>query len=320
MKKYLSLILVAFMLVGMLAACGGNDSGVTTTETGATEAGVTEAEAAVLTTNAESALKRNAVQDLGLDTKYKGGVLKVAMECAYAPYNWSQADDTYGAVRIADSGNFAYGYDVMMAKYLAAALGAEVEIHKMEWDSIPTAVQAGTVDCAICGMSVTADRLETVDFTNPYYYATIVCVVNADGAYANAAKLADLDGAKATSQLNTIWYDKCVDQIPNVGKQTAMEDVPAMFTALTSGAVDVVVCDQPTALAAVTANPSLKLLDFSGSDDDFEVSEEDVNIGIAVTKGNDELTEALNTALATLTKDDYTAWMEDAIAVQPMNE
>ncbi len=60
-------------------------------------------------------------------------VLKVGMECAYAPYNWSQNSADGGAVKIAGSNEYAYGYDVMMAKKLADSMGAELEIQKIEW-------------------------------------------------------------------------------------------------------------------------------------------------------------------------------------------
>ena len=83
--------------------------------------------------------------------RLEDGVLTVAMECAYAPYNWTQADDSNGAVRIKDSNNYANGYDVIVAKKLAEELGVELEIVKSDWDSLIPAVQSGTVDCAIAG-------------------------------------------------------------------------------------------------------------------------------------------------------------------------
>ncbi|GFI60858.1 putative histidine-binding protein [Clostridiales bacterium] len=101
-------------------------------------------------------------------------VLTVAMECGYAPYNWTQPDDSNGAVQIKDSPDYAYGYDVIMAKHIAEKLGMELEIVKLDWDSLVPAVQSGTVDCVIAGQSITSERLEMVDFTEPYYYASIV--------------------------------------------------------------------------------------------------------------------------------------------------
>jgi len=238
-------------------------------------------------------------------------VLRVGMECGYAPYNWAQSSDANGAVPINGSSDFAYGYDVMMAKLLAEQMGYELQIHKIDWDSLPIAVQSGTVDCVIAGQSITSERLETVDFTTPYYYASIVALTTKGSAYENAKSVADLKGAVCTSQLSTIWYDVCLPQIPDANIKPAMESAPAMFVALDSGKADVVVTDQPAAMGALAVYPNMVALDLSGGD--FKVSDEEINIGISVKKGNTQLLEALNAGLAKLTTDDFTKMMNEAI-------
>ena len=245
-------------------------------------------------------------------------VLRVAMECGYAPYNWTQTTDANGAVQISGSSDYAYGYDVMMAKYIAEQLGYDLEIVKLDWDSLVPAVQSGTVDCVIAGQSITSERLQMVDFTDPYYYASIICLVDKDSPYADAQGVSDLAGATCTSQMNTIWYDVCLPQIPDANILPAQDSAPAMLVALNSGRVDLVCTDMPTGQAALAAYPDMVLLDFSGSDDDFVVSEEEINIGISVAKGNTELRDAINGVLATLTVDDYTRMMNEAISVQPL--
>ena len=249
-----------------------------------------------------------------------GKVLRVAMECGYAPYNWTQSDDSNGAVPIVGSSDYAYGYDVMMAKYIAEQLGMELEIYKLDWDSLPLAVQSGTVDCVIAGQSITSQRLETVDFSEPYYYASIVTLTKKDSPFANAKSIQDLAGATATSQLNTVWYDICIPQIPDVKAATAQESAPQMLTALEANAVDIVVTDEPTAMGACSVYSDMTMLAFTGTDGDFEVSDEEINIGISMQKGNTGLCDAINGVLATLTKEDYADWMNQAIAVQPMSE
>lgn len=253
-------------------------------------------------------------------TEKNENVLRVAMECAYAPYNWTQADDSNGAVAISGTNDYAYGYDVMMAKLIAESMGKELEIVKLDWDSLVPAVASGDVDMVIAGQSITSERLEVVDFSDPYFYASIVTLTKADSAYASAASVADLAGATCTSQLGTIWYDICLPQIPNANILTAQETAPAMLVALESGAVDLVVTDMPTALAATAVYSDMVLLDFTGTDGEFEVSEEEINLGISIQKGNAELLEAVNAVLATLTVEDYEAMMADAIAVQPLSE
>ena len=247
-------------------------------------------------------------------------VLRVAMECGYAPYNWTQPTDANGAVPIADSPDYAYGYDVMMAKLIAEKLGYDLEIVRLDWDSLVPAVQSGTVDCAIAGQSITSDRLQMVDFTEPYYYATVVCLTNSDSPYASAKGVADLEGATCTSQLGTIWYDVCLPQIPDANILPAQDSAPAMLVALNSRRCDIVCTDMPTAQAALMVYPDMTLLDFSNGDDDFEVSEEEINIGISVRKGNTELLNAMNSVLSTLTVDDFNRMMDEAIQVQPLNQ
>lgn len=257
---------------------------------------------------------------VGPNSVLKTGVLRVGMECAYAPYNWTQSDNSNGAVPIHNSSDYANGYDVMMAKKICEANNWKLEIHKLDWDSIPLAVQAGEIDAAICGQSITAERMETVDFTTPYYYASIVTLVNANGKYANAAGLSDLEGATCTSQINTVWYDVCLPQIKNAKIMPAQETAPAMLVALASGAVDLVCTDYPTALAAVVAYPELKLLDFTGKEDNYKVSEEEINIGISCMKGNTELVGKINKVLETMTVEDYEEMMKEAIENQPLSE
>ena len=245
--------------------------------------------------------------------------LKVAMECGYAPYNWTQTTDANGAVKISGSTEYAYGYDVMMAKLIAEKLGKDLEIVKLDWDSLVPAVQSGTVDCVIAGQSITSDRLQMVDFTTPYYYASIVCLVNEGSKYENAQGISDLKGAVCTSQQNTVWYDVCLPQIEDANILPAQESAPAMLVALSAGRVDLICTDMPTAQAALVAYPSFRLLDFTESNDNFVVSQEEINIGISVSKNNPELTAAINEVLATLTVDDYNRMMDEAISVQPLS-
>ena len=304
LKKTLALGLVAAMAASF-TACGSSASSTAAESTAdSTASGEAAAEAAT-----------DAPDGDGDPT-----TLTVAMECAYAPYNWTQSDDSNGAVAIRGSSDYAYGYDVMMAKKIGEALGQKVQIVKLDWDSLIPAVMSGDVDCVIAGQSITAERAAQVDFSDPYYYASIVTLTKKDSAYANAASVADLAGATATSQLGTIWYDTCLPQIENANILPAQETAPAMLVALNSGACDIVVTDHPTGQAALTAYPDLTMLDFGGGDGDFQVSDEDINIGISMKKGNTALKDAINEVLATMTTDDYNTMMDEAISVQPLSE
>ena len=256
----------------------------------------------------------------GADSGVEDGVLTVGMECAYAPYNWTQTDDSNGAVPIANvPGAYANGYDVMTAKKICEANGWELEIKKLDWDSLVPAVQTGEIDCAIAGQSMTADREKVVDFAGPYIYASIVCLVQKDSPLASATGISQLTGT-CTSQRGTIWYDTCLPQIPGATVQPAADDAGAMLMAVSSGTCDFVCTDMPTAQGAVITYPNLTILDFSNSADNFEVSEEEINIGISVREGNTTLLYAMNKVLSPMTADDFNALMAEAVAIQPIEE
>lgn len=292
MKK-MTALLCMLTLTASLAGCGGSDSeGGADTDLAAEEVA-------------------SGVED---------GVLTIAMECAYAPYNWTQTDDSNGAVPIKDSNEYANGYDVMMAKKICEENGWDLEIVRTDWDSLVPGVQTGIYDAVIAGQSMTEDRMKEVDFAGPYFYASIVCVTKADSPYATAEGLSDLSGGNCTAQIATIWYDSMLPQIEGAQIQTAAETAPAMLTALDTGIVDFICTDMPTAMGAVAAYPDMVILDFSDSDDGFEVDEGEVNIGISVMKGNTVLKEAIDGVLSDMTEDDFNEMMSEAIAVQPLSE
>ena len=124
--RTMSLAFAGIMAAGALTACGGNNTAATTA------APAEQTSAAGENTSKEAAAESGEKK-----------VLKVAMECAYAPYNWTQPDDSNGAVPINDSNEYAYGYDVMMAKKICDELGYNLQIVRLDWDSLIPAVSTG---------------------------------------------------------------------------------------------------------------------------------------------------------------------------------
>ena len=241
------------------------------------------------------------------------GVLTIAMECAYAPYNWTQSDDSNGAVPISNvPGSYANGYDVMIGKKICEANGWQLEVIQSDWDSLVPGVQTGTFDAVIAGQSMTAERAEQVDFAGPYFYATIVCLTTKNSPYANAKSLADLAGGSCTAQIATIWYDTCLPQITGANMLTAAETAPAMLMALETGMADFVCTDMPTAQGAVAAYPDMVILDFSGTDGDFQFTEQE--------RAENVKREAIDGVLSTMTVEDFNELMAHAIEVQPLSE
>lgn len=296
--------IMAFMMAALTAvsmsACGGGKTEETTA--------ASQAEAAGEESKAEAPNEASGERK----------VLRVAMECAYAPYNWTQPDDSNGAVPIAESNEFAYGYDVMMAKKICEELDYDLEIVRLDWDSLIPALQSGQADCVIAGQSITAERLQAVDFSEPYYYASIVTLVKKGSKYENAKSVADLSGATCTSQQSTIWYQNCLPQIENANILAATASAPDMLMSLNADKCDLVVTDQPTGKGALVAYPNFVMLEFGGGDADFQVTEEDINIGISIKKGNTELKTAIDSVLGKMTKDDFSKMMDEAISVQPL--
>ena len=245
------------------------------------------------------------------------GVLRVGMECNYAPFNWTQAEESEYTVPIEGGAGYADGYDVQIARMVAEGLGMELVIVKTEWDGLPMGVQTGAFDLIIAGMSPTAERKVTIDFTDSYYTSDLVIVVSADGPYANATTLADFSGAYITGQINTFHYT-VIDQIPNVNKQMAMETFPAMIVALNSGIIDGYIAEEPGAVADTTANPNLTYIKFAEGEG-FVASEDDVSIAIGLQQGS-ELLEPINAILAGISDETRLQLMLDATDRQPLNQ
>ena len=286
--KRLFCLMLALLMVFTLAACGGGEE-ETTAPSG----------------------EGSAIPGL------EDGVLTVGMECVYAPYNWTQMDDSNGAVPIVNQpGAYANGYDVMMAKKFCEKYGWELEVMALEWGGLSAALKAGTIDAAIAGQSMTDERLAEVDMAGPYYYASIVCVTKKDSPLASATGISQLTGT-CTAQQATIWYESCLPQIPGAEIMPQSDDAPAMIMAVESGTVDFICTDMPTARGACATYDDLVILDFSGTDDNFVVPEGEINIGISVVKGNTQLKEAFDAVLSQMTEDDFTKLMDEAISIQP---
>ena len=278
MKKKLVLFLAAMMTALVLVACGADDE--------------------VTTTSSEGSEKKE--------------VLRVGLEAGYAPFNWSQGDDSNGAVPLKDSKEYTAGYDVEIAKRIAEGLGMELEIVKTDWDGLIPSLQSGAIDAVIAGMSPMPDRLEVIDFTENYYVSDYVIVVKEDGPYADVKTLADFKGAKITGQQATTHYD-VIDQIEGVQKQVAATDFGAMRVQLQSGAIDGYVSERPEGISAEMALENIKYI---VPEPNFEADAASTAVAVGLKKGSD-LTEKINKVLAEISEEERQKLMEDAIANQP---
>ena len=237
---------------------------------------------------------------------------RVGMEAGYAPFNWTQSDNSKGGVPIEGSPDFAGGYDVEIAKKIAEGLGKELVIVKTEWDGLVPAVASGKIDAIIAGMSPLAERKETIDFSDNYYKSNLVMVVKKGGSYEGATSIQDFSGAKVTAQLNTFHYS-VIEQINGVDLQPAMDNFPAMRVALESGVIDGYVSERPEGVSASAANDNFAMVEFT---DGFVTTEEDTAIAVGIKK-NSELTSKINEILAGVSEEERISIMDAAIANQP---
>lgn len=238
-------------------------------------------------------------------------VLRVGMEVANAPFNWSQTNNSNGAVPVVGTQEYANGYDVQIAKKIADELGMDLEIVKIEWDGLLPAVQSGKIDAIIAGMSPTPDRKKVLDFTINYYETDIVLVTRSDSKYKDAKTLSDFTGARVVAQLNTI-YDPLVEQIPEVNHLTPMPDFPTIRVALQTGKVDAYVAEKPEAISAEIANDIFKMIEL---EDGFKTNPEDTQIAIGLNKGS-ELLEPINSILSNISVEQQKEMMNNVIEIQ----
>ena len=251
-------------------------------------------------------------------------VLRVGMECAYAPFNWTQETEEVAngdtAVPIYGQNVYAYGYDVMMAKKLADYLGWDLEIHKVEWDTIGLAMDSGEYDCIIAGMGKTPEREASYAFTEPYYYRDNCLTVKKGSGYENITSLADLAGKNVvvTTQTGTGWVS-LEEQIPDMVAGANYATTAECFMAVSNGVADVALIDRPTAESAVMTNTDLVVVTFDegkGFVDDNGMT----NVCIATRLDDTELRDTLQEAMDALGWDDKAKMdemMDVAISVQP---
>ena len=243
------------------------------------------------------------------------GQIVVGMECDYAPYNWTTATPSNTTVPISNSpGAYADGYDVQIAKLIAAELGVELVIKAIEWDGLIPALEAGEIDMIIAGMSPTEERKLSIDFSDTYFDSNLVMVVRKDSAYASATSISDFKGASISAQLNTFHYT-VIDQIDGVNKKTAISNFPTLISELNSGNIDGYVCEKPGAISVVASNDAFTYIEFAdGNGFSCDPAESSISVGVRL---DSSLTTVINSVIARLTTTEKQAMMDEATSRQP---
>lgn len=250
------------------------------------------------------------------DTSNEKTVLRIGMECDYAPNNWQEDTATDTNLPISNlSGFYAEGYDIQMSKLLAEKMDVDIEIVKLAWTGLIQALKEGQIDMIIAGMADTSERKESIAFSNTYSVrkTEYVLVVQSDSKYVNATSIQDFSGATVIGQINT-FYDTAIDQINGVVHAPAAQDVPNMTSQLQESLVDAIVLDEDTAESKYKGDDDYKILTFDEGKG-FTIDMTGACVGIRLE--DTTLLKNVNDALAQIDTSTREKLMEEAKANMP---
>ena len=242
----------------------------------------------------------------------------VGMEVDSAPFNYQLSEPTNTSVAI-ETG-YADGYDVMMAKAIADALGRELVIKKIVWEGLIPALVNGEIDAIIGDMTATEEREKSVDFTTPYYdpgETGEVIIVKENSPYVNYTDIQQFSGVRLIAQFNTI-NDEAVDLINGVIHVTPKATYPLLVLALQQDEAEGIVCSRAEATAMMTGQTGLKVVTFEAGHG-FDI---DASVSIAMQEGTrgGEFFNAVQKALDNISNEQRDLYMVDAIAKMPVEE
>ena len=228
-------------------------------------------------------------------------IIRIGVECGHAPYNWEEkkASKTNFPL-VNNSGFYAEGYDVQMAKEIADSIGAEVEFRKIKFESLIDALLIGEIDAIFSGMVDTDERKEKINFTVPYEVrkTEYAAVVNSKSIYTQAKSIKELDGARMIAQKNS-RFDAVIDQIPNVKHIPPLETQTEVIDAVVNFNADGTVVNYDTGLSYENTYKNLTVIYFH-DDNGFELGFTGLCAG--VRKNDKKLLDELNTAIEGMTQ------------------
>ncbi len=204
-----------------------------------------------------------------------GGVLVMATNAEFPPYEFYKGE-----------GQEVVGIDAEIAQAIAETMGKTLQIEDMAFDSIIPAILSGKADFGAAGMTVNEERLANVDFSDTYIKASQAIIIKADNTEITNADA--LKGKSIGVQLGTtgdIYATDITDKVERFNK--GFEAVQAV----SQGKIDAVMIDDQVAKALAAKNADVKVLAEPFTTEEY---------AIAVKKGNTELVEQINAALAEL--------------------
>ena len=287
LRRTIATLLAALMLLALTACGAGTTSPAQDTNTPAEEADPPAAESSQF---------------------------RVGMECAYAPSNWQESAATDTNVPVENvAGAYAEGYDVQIARILADQLGKELVIVKLSWDGLIDALNQWQIDAIIAGMMDTAERRESINFSEPYRETTYGLMVLADSPYLNATSIQDFSGAAVLGQQGTA-LDDVIEQIEGVDHLSPVGSVPDMISRLQQGTCDAIVINVENAQGYLASNPNFRLVTFDEGSG-FTLPAKGSCVGLR--KSDNELLDQINTILSGIDDDARAAMWQAAVDGQP---
>lgn len=188
-------------------------------------------------------------------------------------------------------GKEVVGFDVEVARAIAAKAGLPLKIVEMEFDRLLPALAEGKVNLVLAAMTITDERRATVDFSMPYYKATQVALILAGGPVPESKE--ELKGLRIAAQAGTTGFAAAEDLTPPENIRSVASPQSAAVDLMNSQ-VDVAILDEQPAIQLAARNPELMLIR-PGYDEEF--------YAVAVRKGDTNLQETVNQTLGEISAD-----------------
>lgn len=262
-----------------------------------------------------------AINFTAIDTsKVEVTTLKIGMECDYAPFNWTDQNSSGNTLKIANAGGYADGYDVQIARLLGRALDIPVEIYAEKWDSLITDVQNDAINMVIAGMTDTAERRESIAFTDEYYHSEVVLLAKKDVAkeyegtrLGSSALKTLLAGKNVVSQKDTVEDDMIDSFVTDYGCYHAAAQSTYGLAAqdVANNIADFLTVELPVAQAYVSSMKNVGIIRIN--QDVISEYEGELGVSIGIKKENVGLQAALNAALAQINSDTRNQIMTAAV-------
>ncbi len=214
-------------------------------------------------------------------TTVEDGVLKVGSCLDYQPFEYFEKGSEEPT-----------GFDVALSNEIAERLGLEIEWVKTDFDGIFDLV-GSDFDMIAAASTITPERAETVDFSDPYFDSRQAVVAAADGDIASVDDVGD--GHVVGVQKGTTGKDWATENLEPKGAEIKVfTSITDAFNELEGGGLDVVVNDEPSSAGEIADRSGLAIVDAIDTDEKY---------GLAFSKENPELRQAVNDALAEIIAD-----------------